>query len=458
MKVFPFQIKKFKLKNKVSKKEKVRRRAEEKKIPLNQSGEDFFASGKNLAEALVSAKSSKQAKSHFLAQMGHDIRTPLNAIIGFSTLIMQHPDDKEKVLDEAEKILFSGKHLLALINDILDMSKIESGKFHVNAQKFRLSAMLSMLDNMLRPQFEEKEQQFEIQLYGMAHDFFIADEMRLQQVLINLLSNALKYTDSGGFIRLGIRGRPAVSLNYENIEFEVQDNGRGMSEEYQKILFTPFAREKLSQYKETQGTGLGLAIAHNLVELMGGNISVKSRLGQGSTFTVIIPMKVCEDEPMLRSYDAFNEKKSTAEKDITSVLSGLKILAVEDNALNAEILLQILKLNGAEVSVAEDGKKALETFRDSKCGSFDVILMDIQMPVMNGYESTIAIRALKEDESLVYEKRCEAELIPIIAMTANAFNEDVQKALLSGMNAHVAKPLDLALLCRTIARLKGNGV
>jgi len=401
-----------------------------------------------LATALQAAEQANSEKSGFLAQMSHDIRTPMNAIIGFTSLILQHCDDAEKVKGEAQKVLTSSNHLLGLINDILDMSKIESGKFQINVREFSLAETISLMDSMMRSHFEVKKQTFTIKTSSLTYDSFIADDNRLQQVLINLLSNAHKYTDEGGTITMCVRGQTASSDGYANIEFSISDNGRGMSEEYQKMMFSPFSREKLPQYKETQGTGLGLAITHTLVNMLGGTISVKSKLGVGTTFTVIIPMKIGKNDTKAPPGESPSIIKSpTNEK---SVLNGLRILAAEDNELNSEILSEVLKINGAVTTITDDGRKALEAFRESQPGSYSVILMDVQMPVMDGYEATKAIRALSEDNSLSKEKRQEAASIPIIAMTANAFNEDVQKVLLAGMNAHISKPLDIDIVCKTL--------
>ena len=432
-------------------KESARLAIVEKNRQLEQSREELIGKNKIIEDALAAAENSDRAKSEFLAHMSHDIRTPMNAIIGFSTLLAKDAKDPEKVAYEANKILLSGNHLLALINDVLDMSRIDSGNVKLHAREFRLAETIAAADSMMRSQMEERHQSFDIHVSDIKHEVFFADDNRIQQVLINLLSNAMKYTDDGGKIEMRVRGLPAASSQYENIEFEIIDNGRGMSDEYQKILFTPFSREHLPQHKETQGTGLGLAITRNIVNMLGGNISVKSKLGEGSAFTVILPVKIVEAEAASRPAG------HTEQEAAQDVLDGLNILASEDNAINAEILKAILQRNGATVTIVGNGKEALDEFRACKPGTYDVLFSDIQMPVMDGYESTKAIRALANDPSVSEEKREEAARMPIIAMTANAFNEDVQKSLLAGMNAHVSKPLDLEVLRKALRQVLPSG-
>lgn len=402
-----------------------------------------------LAEALGRAEAANQAKSDFLSRMSHDIRTPMNAIIGFSTLLQRDAHDPEKVLDESGKILSSSRHLLGLINDILDMSKIESGKMQINNHVFSFSDMLDSIDTMMRTQMNQKEQRFEISADTLAHDLYYADENRLQQVLINLLSNAHKYTPAGGTVQMQVVSGEKRPGNFDDITIRISDNGRGMTKEFLEKIFEPFTRETLDARDKTQGTGLGMSITRNLVELMGGTIRVESELGQGSTFFIELPMKVSEHDAdaskkMTESHSGVSEEATGGGKD-TDVLNGLHILAAEDNELNAEILQELLRMNGAEVIVEPDGQKAFEKFCVMEPGSIDLILMDVIMPVMDGYEATRAIRALpgSADASISDEKKKEAAKIPIIAMTANAFADDVRKALECGMNAHAAKPLNI---------------
>ena len=529
-----------------------------------------------LKEALEAAKQASRVKSEFFSKMSHDIRTPMNAVIGFSSLLLKNADNPDYVRDRAMKILASGNHLLDLINDVLDMSKIEAGSMILNAREFNIANTVSIIDNIMRTGMEKKNQNFNIYVSDVKHDKFVADENRLEQILINLISNAQKYTDEGGKITLRIKGIPTKSSLYENISFEVEDNGRGMSKSYMEKIFTPFSREVLSGYEDVNGTGLGLAITRNLVDLMGGTINVDSKIGKGTKFTVILPLKIVADESdaefwgnhnfkrmlivddekevleniteemkdtgvfidcvnrgekaleklymanqtgfgfdivlldllmpdidgletarriremlppgilifLFTSYDFSqvekdakaagvdgflpkpffmttlkaaitkieeerNAKGPSADKGAKdeqkeeSVLSGISFLAAEDNKINSELLMEILNVNGAKVKIVVNGKELLEEFKSSAPGSYDMILTDIQMPVMNGYDAARAIRNLGDDVTLSDEQRREARNIPLVAMTANAFNEDVQNALRAGMNAHTAKPLSI---------------
>ena len=650
-----------------------------------------------LREALAAAEAANAAKTDFLSRMSHDIRTPMNAIIGFSTLLLRDADDPDKVRDEARKILNSSNHLLGLINDVLDMSKIESGNVQLNISEFSLPETLATIDAIMRPQMEKKGQIFDLYVSGLRHETFVGDQQRLQQVLINVLSNATKYTPEGGRITLRVNGLRETSGKFDAVSFEITDNGRGMTEEYQKILFEPFSREQLKGQEQAQGTGLGMAITRNLVNMMSGTISVRSRLGEGSTFTIVLPMhlpdaqadrafwkthsmthmlvvddeeEVClnvidamqdtgvrieyaldgatsvttieaahgqrddydivlldwkmpgmdgietarairrsiaergageaardvliivltaydyssiEDEARAAGVDGFilkpfftanlqrtieqlqegkeekegeagdagsggsdahagvtSEEKSgssSAHAGVTSgagsdgsgahagvtsgagsdgsdahagvtseersggsaahagvtstvayngsgaagsadavsgaspavtaatVLNGLQILAAEDNDLNAEILTELLGMNGATVTVYPDGQKALQAYIDAPVGAYGAILLDVQMPVMDGHQTARGIRALAGEGSideengvtgsadLSEEKRREAARIPVVAMTANAFSDDVQRALEAGMDAHVAKPLNIEHLKETLARV-----
>ena len=405
----------------------------------------------HLRDALDAAKQGSRAKTEFLSHMSHDIRTPMNAILGFSELLIRDADDPEKVKEEAEKIIKSGKHLLGLINDVLDMSKIESGKAQLSKVKFRLEETVSLVDGIIRPLTEAKGQSFEVTYDNVRHKTFVADDNRLQQVLVNTLSNAYKYTGEGGHITMNIKGNYEDDKLYETVMFEISDNGIGMSEEYQRMLFEPFSRERQEGTDRTQGTGLGMAITHNILTRMGGTISVKSELGKGSTFIIAVPLQIADD-PEERLIDEHENGKDSEEIN-DEIFKGMRVMVVEDNELNAEIICEILSIQGAEVTLAGDGNVALETFKTSEPGSFDLILMDIQMPVMNGYESARAIRAISHYEFMPVKRRDEAASIPIIAMTANAFSEDVQNALASGMNAHVAKPLNMEVLKKTVSRV-----
>lgn len=524
----------------------------------------------NLKQALDDAKSANEFKSNFLSNMSHDIRTPMNAIIGFSTLLARDADRPDKVREYTHKITASSQHLLNLINDILDMSKIESGKTLLNKTTFELSELLDNLYSIILPQIKAKKQSFELYTNGNLPEFLIGDKLRINQILLNLLSNATKYTPSGGEITLSIEAIEQKSSNYSQLRFIVKDNGIGMSADFTKIIFEPFTRENSRKTNKIQGTGLGMAIAKNIVELMGGIISVKSSPDIGSTFTVdlefelpehiygkhfwethgISKILVADDEEvvclkikslmedagvhitcatdgytaidcaarahqekndfniilldlkmpgmngletagrlrkelgknvpiiLLTKYDwsdieeeakaaginAFMTKPffvstfqhtvealigrpplhtETQSLDYGITLQGKYFLAAEDNELNAEILSEILSMYGAECDLADNGKNAVELFKSSAPGRYDMILMDIQMPEMNGYEAAKCIRNCNHPN---------AKSIPIVAMTANAFKEDVQNALNSGMNAHIAKPINVKDVYRILTQ------
>ena len=525
-----------------------------------------------MQEALDAAKSANEAKSHFLSNMSHDIRTPMNAIIGFSVLLAKDAENPEKVREYTRKISASGSHLLSLINDVLDMSKIESGKTSLNVSEFRLPEMLEELYTILLPQAKAKKQNFEMRTEGRMPENVLGDKLRLNQILINMLSNAVKYTQPGGQIDFVVEELPRTSKQYAFLRFKVKDNGCGMSEEFLKNVFSPFTREVNTTTSGIQGTGLGMAITKNLVELMGGTIGVESSLGEGSTFTVelsfalsayeedegfwirsgISRVLVADDEEsicidvkeamtdtgvevdyaidgygavekamrakeegqafhvilldwkmpgmngvetarkireevhddipilVLTSYDwgdiedeareagidAFLPKpffvssfrhtietikpKDKPEEEAApeqNVLEGMRFLVAEDNELNAEILSELLDIENAGCERAENGKEALEMFKKSAPGYYDMILMDVQMPVMDGYEATRAIRNCGHPE---------AETIPIVAMTANAFAEDVRNATEAGMNGHLAKPVDMDTVKVVIGKLRGE--
>ncbi len=525
---------------------------------------------RQLAEALQAAQAANHSKTMFLSNMSHDIRTPMNAILGFATLLAKDADNPEKVREYTKKIDASGHHLLSLINDVLDVSKIESGKVVLTIGEFTLGTIVSSVDAIIRPAARARNQSFHVSVTGIEHENLIGDETRLNQILINLLSNAVKYTQEGGDIWFRIIGLGQRSSQFEHIRIEVEDNGFGMTPDYLKVIFDAFTRAENSTTNKVQGTGLGMAITKNIVELMGGTIEVASEEGKGSKFTVELELRIPErqidgqfweengishvlavddDEELCRNMKSLLEsagvrtdvaysgeeavalaEKAIASEDayqmilmdwnmpgmggkeavrqirriapdgvwifiltandldaiegeapsvgIDAFLSkpffatalkekllelkskeseqgpelededaegffGLHVLVAEDNDINAEILIELLSLEGVNCEVAENGKLALERFVESAVGEFDVILMDVQMPVMNGYEATKAIRALP---------RKDAVTIPIIAMTANAFAEDVRDALNAGMNAHVAKPIEMDVVKETISQ------
>ncbi len=521
---------------------------------------------RQLAEALQAAQAASNSKTMFLSNMSHDIRTPMNAVLGFASLLAKDAENPEKVREYTKKIMASGQHLLSLINDILDVSKIESGKVVLAIEEFTLNDLVSSVDAIIRPMANAKEQTFSIEVTNIEHEYLQGDETRINQILINLLSNAVKYTPQGGNIWFRIIGLKQRSSQYEHIRIEVEDDGYGMTKEYLKTIFDAFTRAENSTTNKVQGTGLGMAITKNIVELMGGTIDVFSEVNQGSLFRVDLELSIPQEQKYKRfweesgiarvmavsgsaeggkniqmlmrdvgitvhtafdreeamcliadcssrqeGYDAvlldwdtpernavriaeeirktlpetvpilfltaqgpegvedalrmkntgvlskpffvsaFQEKISemAAKKDGAVLqepaehdnLEGMHFLAAEDNEINAEILREILSIEGADCEIVENGKLAVERFEAAAEGTFDAILMDVQMPVMNGYDATRAIRALKRED---------AKEIPIIAMTANAFAEDEKEALAAGMNIHLAKPIDITLLRKVI--------
>ena len=387
-------------------------------------------------EALEHAESATRAKSQFLSNMSHDIRTPMNAIYGITQLMEYDREDPEKMEDLIQKLQSSSQHLLSLINDVLDMSRIESGEVMLNQESIGLTDQISQLKSILCPQAEERKQEFTICMHHIRHEYFLGDAVRLRQVLINLLSNAVKYTPCGGKIRLDLTERSGQEETGSVLEFSVTDTGCGMSEDFVEHIFEPFTRAESSLTNKVQGTGLGMAITRNIVELMGGTISVQSTPGKGSCFTVVIPMKI-DTEAQL-------EPSETQSVPDDHLLRGMRFLCAEDNALNAEILEAMLDMEGASCTILSDGRQIADRFRSVKPGEYTAILMDMQMPVMNGLD---AARAIRSSENPL------GRTIPIIAMTANAFSSDVQECLDAGMDAHLSKPLDLKALRQTIHTL-----
>ena len=395
---------------------------------------------KNIAtEALQTAENANKAKTDFLSNMSHDIRTPMNAIIGMTSLIRHDAGNKDKVIEYADKIGISSQHLLGIINDVLDMSKIEAGKTVFKYTDFSILDFIAELNTLFHPQVAEKNQTFTVTKENIRHEWVNGDQVHLMQIFSNLLSNAVKYTQEGGKIQFLVEECETKSSVYAKYRFLVSDNGMGMSADFKETIFDPFTRAEDSITNKIQGTGLGMAITKNLVEAMGGTIDVESALEQGSCFVVLIELRIAADRPVS---SAVQEEKNELNDNI---LQGMRFLCAEDNELNAEILKELLKIENAECTICENGKKILEAFEHSEPGEYDMILMDVQMPVMNGYEATKAIR--NSSHKL-------AKTIPIIAMTANAFSEDVQHSLAAGMNAHISKPVDLKLLKKTIKNIK----
>ena len=393
-------------------------------------------------EALQTAENANKAKTDFLSNMSHDIRTPMNAIIGMTSLIRHDAGNKAKVIEYADKIDISSQHLLGIINDVLDMSKIEAGKTVFKYTDFSILDFITELNTIFHSQIDEKNQTLTIIKENIRHEWVNGDKVHLMQIFSNLVSNAVKYTQKGGKIQFLVEECETKSSVYAKYRFLVSDNGMGMSADFKETIFDPFTRAEGSVTNKIQGTGLGMAITRNLVEAMGGTIDVESELGQGSCFEVLIDLRIAED----RSVSSTVQEEKNEQND--NIFQGMRFLCAEDHELNAEILTELLKIEGAECTICENGEEILKTFEKSAPGDYDMILMDVQMPVMNGYEATKAIRRSSHEL---------AKKIPIIAMTANAFSEDIQHSLAAGMNAHVSKPVEMKVLEKTIRSIKSGG-
>ena len=372
--------------------------------------------------------------------MSHDIRTPMNAITGITSLLEHDAGNDEKVREYAKKIDVSARHLLGIINDVLDMSKIEAGKTVFKYFDFSFLELMQEIQMMFRPQAEEKHQKMVMNHDNIRHEWVNGDKVHLMQIFSNLLSNAVKYTQEGGEIQFLVEEYETKSRAYARYRFLVSDNGMGMSADFMDTIFDAFTRAESSLTNKIQGTGLGMAITRNLVEAMGGTIDVESELGQGSCFEVLIDLRIAED----RSVSSTVQEEKNEQND--NIFQGMRFLCAEDNELNAEILTELLKIEGAECTICENGEEILKTFEKSAPGDYDMILMDVQMPVMNGYEATKAIRRSSHEL---------AKTIPIIAMTANAFEEDKKKAFKAGMNAHIAKPIDINTILAVFDQMFG---
>ena len=395
-----------------------------------------------LTQALHAAEVANESKSTFLANMSHDIRTPMNAVIGFTTLLSKEADNPEKVREYAAKIIASGNHLLALINDVLDISKIESGKATINLAEFNLHDSVRAVEAIVTPLAEAKGQTLITEVSGITRERFIGDETHLNQVLLNLLSNAVKYTPDGGTIHLRFLGGEQRSGQFAPITIEVEDNGYGMSPEFLERIFDSFTRAENSTTNKIQGTGLGMAITKSLVELMGGSIEVTSEEGVGSLFRVYLELRIPEGSSAADEKNWLATPAPEADAaEFAHVLQGKHFLAAEDNMFNKIVLEELLELEGATVEIVDNGQLAVERMERAQPGEFDAILMDVQMPVMNGHDATRAIRQLPRED---------AQSILVIAMTADAFVEDERAALAAGMNHHLTKPIDVEKLKKVL--------
>ena len=413
-------------------------RLEQYNIQLTQANDEMRRAQDAAAEALQSAERASKAKTDFLSNMSHDIRTPMNAIIGITTLMKNELHQPEKLAEHLGKLETSGQLLLGIINNILDMSRIESGKTTLNVEKMNLPQQIRQLDSIIRQQAGQSRQTFTVNTH-LQHENVLADPNRLNQVLMNILSNAVKYTPTGGHIQLEVEELPR-NEHYARYRFVVQDDGIGMSADYQKTLFDPFTREERSGTNKVQGTGLGMAITKSIVDLMGGSINVESATGKGTRFEVVLEFPIDAEADHAQQVQALPE-----EAEETSPLSGMKFLCAEDNAINAEILQMLLETKGASCTICPNGQEIVDAFANVKPGEYDMILMDVQMPVMDGLEAT---RRIRNGENPL------GRVIPILAMTANAFLEDMQKSKEAGMDAHLSKPVDIAALEQTVKRFR----
>ena len=398
-----------------------------------------------LREAFALTEKANNAKSRFLSQISHDIRTPMNAIMGMTTLAMMNINDREKVKDCLDKISISSSHLLGIINKVLDMSEIESGRMGLTEKDFDLKELMRSLMAIFSSQAEEKKQDIKMDV-DIVNESVIGDPVRLQQVFVNILGNAIKFTPPGGSISVRVTEKEARIQGTGYYEFVFEDNGIGMSEEFTKKIFEPFARENSLGEGAVEGSGLGMSIAGSIIQTMNGSFQVESRIGEGSRFTVGLDLKL-QEEKDVETEDAAGRKEEGQDPamDVNSLkekdFSGTKALLVEDNELNMDIAAELLAMIGIETDKAVNGKEAVDKVREKGEGAYDMIFMDIQMPVMNGYEAAKEIRKTKGE----YFSR-----IPIIAMSANAFTDDVEKVKEAGMNDYISKPVEVDKLIKAI--------
>lgn len=389
-----------------------------------------------IERAAKRAEEASEAKTRFLFNMSHDIRTPMNAIIGFSDLLEKHLDDKEKVHDYIKKIQLSGSFLLSLINYVLEMARIESGKATLRTEVGDAQELLGALNAVFEPAVEKKRLKYNCTL-DVEHRFIICDVTKVREIVLNIISNSVKYTPEGGSVTVQIKEIPWEKEGWTAYRILVEDTGIGMGAEYLPHIFEEFTRERTSTESKVVGAGLGLPIVKALIDLMGGTIQVESERGKGSKFEVILPFEIASEEEVKDSYVKKEEKLYNRSKE-------KRILLAEDNELNAEIAITILEENGFKVERAEDGCKCMELFSEKPAGYYSTILMDIQMPNMDGYTASRKIRGMEREN---------AKAIPIIALTANAFDEDRNKAFAAGMNGHIAKPIDVGRMVRSIGAL-----
>ena len=390
-----------------------------------------------LKMAAKRAEIANKAKSDFLSRMSHDIRTPINVILGMTAVATMNIDNKEKVKDSLKKISMSGKHLLALINDVLDMSKIENGQEQLCEDKFEIIEVLESIISLFQNQLQEKNMTADFTVKRLINNSVIGDERRLQQIFVNIIGNAVKFSNTSGNIRISVEEKDSSISSKGYYQFVFEDNGIGMDSKFIERIFEPFARADESG--ATEGTGLGMAIAINIAKLMGGDIEVESTLGKGSRFKVDVYLKINKEQP-----EEIKEKDDEIANYTKNNYSGKRVLLVEDNESNIEIGRELLGVVGIQVEVAENGEKAIEKIIESEENYFDIIFMDIQMPVMNGYEATRIIRKMQRDDM---------KKIPIIAMSAYAFSDDLKKAKEAGMTGSISKPVEVSKLNKLLYTL-----
>ena len=424
---------------------------EEARLVLEEKNRELAEGREALAKALAEAEQANRAKTVFLNNMSHDIRTPMNAIIGFTDMASSHIDNQEEVKACLGRISVASAHLLSLINDVLDMSRIESGKLKLEEAPVHLPDVIRAVETIIRSNATEKGQEFRIEMKDVVHENVLTDQVRLNQVLINILSNAVKFTPDGGSILFRLTEKPGLSEDRADYEFVFRDNGIGMSEEFRETIFESFTREKTSTVSGIQGTGLGMAITKSIVDLMGGTISVYSKQNEGSEFVVGLSFRVVEEraEPHMpvSEEDSASQRdgnRAQASKKTAPGFAGKRVLLAEDNEMNQMIAQAILEDAGLQVEIAGNGQECVDKMHDAEAGYFDIILMDIQMPVMDGYEALKNIRSFEDPDKAG---------IPVVAVTANAFEEDRKNVLYAGMNGYLAKPYDVPKMLSTIREL-----
>jgi len=389
---------------------------------------------RNLASAAKEADSANKAKTVFLSTMSHDIRTPMNAIIGLTTIAEKNIGDTKSVSDNLHKIKLASNHLLTLINDILDISKVEHGNISLSPVRFSISDLAENLENMVLPMIRQKNIDFRFQKNNITQKYLYADQLRINQIFINILSNSIKYTPDNGQVYVDLSEEAGDKEEFIKLVYKVSDTGIGMSESFMKIMYEPFMRQTDSRINTIQGTGLGLAITKKMVDLMGGEIECQSKEGEGTTFTITLEIEASE-----------SENSAETQEENNSDLTGMKILVAEDMDVNWEIISTLLEMYGIKCRRAENGKVAVDTLRNIQSGEFEAVFMDIQMPVMNGLDATREIRKLENPY---------AANIPIIAMTADAFSENVTECFEAGMNGHIAKPIDINNVVRELKKIR----